>query len=64
MVTERMTAAFQKAEGGTFSSVEKADVGDAVEKMRERGVSLMSGRSVLSGSFYAEACCGSDDRIH
>ncbi len=42
MVTERMTAAFQKAEGGLFSSVEKADVGDAVEKMRERGVSLMS----------------------
>ena len=42
MITERMTAAFQKAEGGLFSSVEKADVGDAVEKMRERGVSLMS----------------------
>lgn len=42
MITEKMISAFQKAEGGLFSSVEKADVGDAVVKLRERGVALMS----------------------
>jgi aspartate/methionine/tyrosine aminotransferase len=42
MITEKMTQAFQKAEGGLFSVVEKADVGDAVLKMGERGVSLMA----------------------
>lgn len=42
MVTKKMIPAFQKAEGGLFSTVEKADVGDAAEKMREQGVSLMS----------------------
>lgn len=42
MVTEKMIPAFQKAEGGLFSTVEKADVGDAVVKMRKRGVALMS----------------------
>lgn len=42
MITEKMIPAFQKAEGGLFSKVEKADVGDAVVKMRERGVALMS----------------------
>lgn len=42
MVIEKMIPAFQKAEGGLFSAVEKADVGDAVVKMKERGVALMS----------------------
>ncbi|MDF2892082.1 MAG: aminotransferase [Clostridia bacterium] len=42
MITEKMTQAFQKAEGGLFSAVEKADVGDAVLKMCERGVALMA----------------------
>ena len=42
MITEKMIPAFQKAEGGLFSSVEKADVGDAVVKLKERGVALMS----------------------
>lgn len=42
MVTEKMIPAFQKAEGGLFSAVEKADVGDAVAKMSEQGVALMS----------------------
>ena len=42
MITDKMIPAFQKAEGGLFSQVEKADVGDAVLKMRERGVALMS----------------------
>lgn len=41
MIVKKMTPAFQKAEGGLFSAVEKADVGDAILKMRERGVSLM-----------------------
>ena len=42
MVTEKMISAFKNAEGGLFSSVEKADVGDAVVKMKERGVALMA----------------------
>ena len=42
MVTEKMISAFKNAEGGLFSAVEKADVGDAVVKMKERGVALMS----------------------
>lgn len=42
MITKKMTPAFQKAEGGLFSSVEKADVGDAVLKMAEKGVALMA----------------------
>ena len=42
MIVEKMIPAFQKAEGGLFSDVEKADVGDAVTKMNERGVALMA----------------------
>ncbi|MEG2082511.1 MAG: pyridoxal phosphate-dependent aminotransferase, partial [Oscillospiraceae bacterium] len=42
MITEKMNEAFKKVEGGLFSKVEKADVGDAVAKMRENGVALMS----------------------
>ncbi len=42
MVTEKMISAFKNAEGGLFSAVEKADVGDAVVKMKERGVALMA----------------------
>lgn len=42
MIVDKMIPAFQKAEGGLFSDVEKADVGDAVTKMNERGVALMA----------------------
>ena len=42
MITEKMISAFKNAEGGLFSAVEKADVGDAVVKMKERGVALMA----------------------
>ena len=42
MITEKMTQAFQRAEGGLFSEVEKADVGDAALKMSERGVQLLA----------------------
>ena len=42
MVTEKMISAFKNAEGGLFSAEEKADDGDAVVKMKERGVALMS----------------------
>ncbi len=37
-----MISAFRKAEGGLFSSVEKADVGDAVLKINESGGALMA----------------------
>lgn len=39
---EKMKPAFQKLEGGLFSSVDKADVGDALSEMQKRGVALMS----------------------
>jgi len=42
MVVRKMIPAFRKAEGGLFSSVEKADVGDAVLKIAERGGALMA----------------------
>lgn len=42
MITEKMIPAFQKVEGGLFSAVEKADVGDPVVKLKGSGVALMS----------------------
>lgn len=38
----KMIEAFQKIEGGLFSKVAKADVGDAVAQMQADGVTLMS----------------------
>ena len=38
----KMKKAFQQFEGGLFSSVEKADVGDGFETMRAAGVDMMS----------------------
>lgn len=42
MVVNKMISAFRKAEGGLFSTVEKADVGDAVLKISESGGALMA----------------------
>lgn len=41
-VKDKMKPAFQKLEGGLFSSVDKADVGDALTELQEKGVALMS----------------------
>ena len=38
----KMKKAFQQFEGGLFSSVEKADVGDGFEQMRAAGIDMMS----------------------
>ncbi|WP_075876604.1 pyridoxal phosphate-dependent aminotransferase [Merdibacter massiliensis] len=38
----KMKKAFQQFEGGLFSTVEKADVGDGFEQMRAAGVDMMS----------------------
>ena len=38
---ELMSKAFQGFEGGLFSSVEKADVGDSYQKLAQQGVDLM-----------------------
>ena len=38
----KMKKAFQQFEGGLFSSIEKADVGDGFEQMRAAGVDMMS----------------------
>lgn len=38
---QKMRKAFQKFEGGLFSEVEKADVGDSYQKLGEQGVDLM-----------------------
>lgn len=40
-VRSKMTPAFASAEGGLFSSVEKADVGDSYQTLAENGVALM-----------------------
>ncbi len=42
MICDKMTPAFQKCEGGLFSKVEKADVGDAVEKNAALGIENMA----------------------
>ena len=36
-----MTEYFRQSEGGIFSEVEKADVGDVYERLQEQGVTLM-----------------------
>ena len=38
---EKMIAAFRNAEGGLFSSVEKADVGSSYQEMEKQGIALM-----------------------
>lgn len=40
-IVKRMRASFQKIEGGLFSSVQKADVGDAAQRLQSEGVTLM-----------------------
>ena len=41
-VKEKMRPAFQKIEGGLFSKVDKADVGDVASEMSRQGVTMMS----------------------
>ena len=41
-VKGKMRPAFQKIEGGLFSKVDKADVGDVAEEMNKQGVVMMS----------------------
>lgn len=41
-VKEKMRPAFQKIEGGLFSKVDKADVGDVASEMSKQGVTMMS----------------------
>ena len=38
----KMNARFRGIEGGLFSAVEKADVGDGFERLQENGVDMMS----------------------
>lgn len=38
---EKMISAFRKAEGGLFTSVEKADVGGSYQEMEKQGIALM-----------------------
>lgn len=41
-IKEKMKPAFQKLEGGLFSSIDKADVGDALSELQKKGVAIMS----------------------
>ena len=41
-VRSKMRPSFAALQGGLFSKVSKADVGGGFEKMRERGVTMMS----------------------
>ncbi len=40
-IKEKMIPAFKKAQGGLFTSVEKADVGDSYQEMEKQGIALM-----------------------
>ncbi len=40
-IKEKMIPAFAKAEGGLFTSVEKADVGGSYQEMEKQGIALM-----------------------
>ena len=40
-MNHKMIDAFREANGGLFSSADKADVGDAYEKLKNEGVDLM-----------------------
>ncbi len=41
-IKEKMRPAFAKLDGGLFSEVQKADVGDVAEQMQRQGVAMMS----------------------
>lgn len=41
MIKEKMIKAFREANGGLFSSVEKADVGSSYQEMEKQGIALM-----------------------
>jgi len=41
-IKKKMRPAFAKLDGGLFSVAQKADVGDAAQRLREKGVALMS----------------------
>lgn len=41
MIKDKMIPAFQQAEGGLFSAVEKADVGGSYQEMEKQGIALM-----------------------
>ena len=41
-IRHKMRPAFQKIEGGLFSKVDKADVGDVAHEMNEQGIVMMS----------------------
>ena len=47
----RMKKEFLGFEGGLFSEVEKADVGDSFAKLAENGVALMDGPILLCLTF-------------
>ena len=40
-IKEKMISSFAKAEGGLFTTVEKADVGGSYQEMEKQGVALM-----------------------
>lgn len=42
MIRNLMIPAFAEAQGGLFSSVEKADVGDSYQRLQRRGVTMMA----------------------
>ena len=44
MITDKMIPAFQQTQGGLFSKVEKADVGDIAEKLSS-GIAFYHGRT-------------------
>lgn len=52
---EKMKQEFQSFEGGLFSDVEKADVGDAYQKLEQQGVALMGWADPFTPDFSLPA---------
>ena len=53
-IRSKMIQAFREANGGLFSNVEKADVGNSYQELEKQGVALMGmGRLIYAGFFFA-----------
>jgi len=53
---DKMIPAFAKAEGGLFSSVEKADVGSSYQEMEKQGITLMGWADPFMPDFSMPEC--------
>ena len=55
-VKEKMIKAFREANGGLFSSVEKADVGSSYQELEKQGIALMGWADPFMPDFSLPVC--------